>query len=138
MKLNAWVAEKKRQIFEDLRLGHPPRAGEFDQDLLNEARAKGQPQMGTVRFEPNRVMLEFIYSDPASSATVVTVVLAPPQRIVFLPVPGWVIESIWQGDIDGSHHFESDARDLVAEFVAQLEPETNAPLFGPQPAKRRE
>lgn len=83
-------------------------------------------------------MLEFIYSDPASSAMILTVTLEPPERIVFLPVPDWVVESIWQGEVTGSAHFESDAIRLVQAFEQELREEANARWFEPQPPKRRE
>ena len=138
VNLNAWQGEKRRKLFDDLVNGREPSEGSFSLDALKEGRAKGKPQMGSVRYEPDQVVVEFIYSDSTSSATVFTVTLTPPERIVFLPVPSWVIESIWQGEIAGSHHFESDARRLLREFEADLEPEANKKLFGPQPAKRRE
>ena len=57
---------------------------------------------------------------------------------MFLPVPDWVIESIWQGEISGSYHFESDAKALVEAFQAELSAENNPKWFLPQAAKRRE
>src|SRR4051812_29581297 len=73
MNLNAYVAEKRTQIFENLQNGQRPGEGEFLEELLKEGRAKGQPQMGTTRFEPKAIVLEFIYPDPRSSATVLAV-----------------------------------------------------------------
>lgn len=138
MTLNAYAAEKRLQILEDLRAGHPPREGHYDAAALNEARTKGQPQMGTTRFTPDAIHLEFIYPDPLSSALVLTVRLPSPERIVFLPVPSWVVETIWQGDIDGTYHFESEALRLLRDFESELGPEANLKWFGKQLAKRRE
>lgn len=138
MNLNAWLAQKRRGILESLTAGQPPAEGEFSEEVLVEGRVKGAPQMGAVRLEPRRVMLEFIYSDPASSATILTVTLEPPERVVFLPVPDWVVESIWQGEVTGSAHFESDAMRLVQAFEQELREEANARWFEPQPPKRRE
>ncbi len=138
MALSQHASERRSRIFEDLKAGLPPREGEFSEHLLKEGRSKGEPQMGSLRFEPEAILCEFIYPDAQSSSTILTVRLDVPERIVFLPVPSWVIESIWQGDITGSHHFESDAEKLVSEFQAELPPEANLRWFGPQPAKRRE
>jgi hypothetical protein len=139
VNLNAWVAALRRRILDDLVAGRPPSEGAFDEEILKEGRAKGRPpQMGAVTFEPGLVRMEFIFSDALSSATVLTVTAVPPERIVFLPVPEWVIETIWQGEVSGSHHFESDARRLVETFAAELESEANERWFGPQPARRRE
>lgn len=138
MTLNAWVAALRRSIFEDLLAGRPPSTGDFSEETLKEGRAKGSPQMGAVSFEPHLVRMEFIFSDPLSSATVLVVTSLPPERIVFLPVPEWVVESIWQGEVTGSHHFESDANRLIEAFAAGLEPGANERWFGPMPARRRE
>ena len=138
MKLAAFVSEKRRQIFSDLTQGISPSVGIFDASQFREGKAKGQPQMGSVRYEPDSVHFEFIYPSGNSISTVLTIRVDAPDRIVFLPVPNWVVENIWQGDVSGTFHFEPDALQLVEGLKAQLSPEENALLFGPQPAKRRE
>lgn len=138
MTLTQFSSEVKRRIFSELRQGLPPSEGTFDEALLKEGRTKGEPQMGSTTYHPHAIAIEFIFSAAGSAATVLTVTVAAPERIVFLPVPKWVIESIWQGDIDGSYHYESDAHALVEEFKSLLEPTANAALFGPRQATRRE
>lgn len=126
------------RILDELKAGQAPSEGAYDEALLREARAKGAPQMGTTRFEPETIILEFIYPEAHGTTLILAVRIVAPQRIVFLPVPEWVIESIWQGDIDGSYHFESDAERLVEAFRGQLTPEGNKFWFGPRQPKRRE
>ena len=138
MGLNQYAAERRMAIFEELKSGHEPSTGRFDAALLKEGKVKGSPQVGTTRFEPHQIHFEFIYPDPKSTATIVTVTLDAPERIVMLPVPDWVVESIWQGEIAGSFQFDSDAKNLVGKFLAELEPGANDKWFGPQPAKRRD
>jgi hypothetical protein len=138
VKLNAFVAQKKRAIFDELFAGNPPSEGRFDEAVWKDGKAKGQPQMGSTQFAPDSIILEFIFNDPQGSAVLLQVVIDPPQRIVFMPVPEWVVESIWQGEITGSYHFESEAEELLNRFQNLLSPEANAALFGPQMAKRRE
>lgn len=138
MTLNAYAAKLRLSLFDDLKAGRDPSAGEFDSGLLAEARAKGAPQVGTTRYTPDAIWQEFIFSDPSSSAIIVTVRVPAPERIVFLPVPSWVIETIWQGDVDGSFHFASHARELLAELDRETEPQANLKWFGPRPPKRRE
>lgn len=130
MRLNQYVAEKRLAIFDDLKKGLAPREGTYDEHLLADAKVKSQPQLGSTRYEPQAIHIEFIYPDAATSASVLTVSLSSPERIVFMPVPGWVVESIWQGEIDGSYHFESEAMTLLQEFERQLSPERNPELFG--------
>src|SRR5690349_10270634 len=120
MNLNAYAAERRMALFEDLQRGWPPRDAEFDEAVFREGKVKGAPQMGTTRYEPHAIIFEFIYPDPKTTATVLSVRIASPERIVFLPVPEWVIETIWQGDIDGSFHFESEAMKLVGGLQAEL------------------
>ena len=138
MPLNAYVAERRRRIFDALTAGQPPPEGSYDESILAEGRAKGTPQMGATIFKPDALLLEFIYPAEGGASTILTVSLSLPERVVFLPVPPWVVESIWQGEIDGSYHFESDARRLVTAFGEELEPARNAVWFGPRPGKRRE
>lgn len=128
MSLNAYVAARKRALYDELSTGQEPSFGEYDPTLLREARAKGTPQMGSTTLAPDRITVEFIYSDQ-QGALILPIKLQPPERIVFLPTPEWVVESIWQGEIDGSYHFESDAVVLVENFLSSLEPEANAALF---------
>jgi hypothetical protein len=138
MSLNQYAAARRLAIFEDLRAGLEPRDGRFDAAVLKEARAKGSPQMGTTLYSPTEIAFEFIYPDPVSTATILTVHLDVPERIVFLPVPSWVVENIWQGDISGTYQFESDALSMLEDFRGELTPEGNLKWFGKQPAKRRE
>ena len=125
-------------LFDDLLHGRDPSAGEYSFETLKEAKSKGKPQMGTTRFEPDCVVLEFIYPDQLTTATVLSVKLKAPERILFMPVPGWVVESIWQGEIDGSYHFESEAATLLADYARMLEAESNGQWFGPRQPTRRE
>ncbi len=139
MSLNEFAANLKREIFQELESGHEPSQGRFDAAHLAECRSKGEPQVGKTRLEPQLITFEYLFPDPTGGAALIfTVEVDAPERIVFLPVPDWVVETIWQGEIAGTHHFESDARKLVEAFQAQLEPEANKELFGPQPPKRRE
>ncbi len=138
MTLAEFVSDRRRRIFDDLVRGADPSEGRYSATALKEGRVKGAPQLGSVHFEPHEIVLEFIYPDRSSVATVLAVRLDSPERIVFMPVPGWVIESIWQGEIDGSFHFEADARRLVAEFEAELAEGGNAHWFGRRHPKRRE
>lgn len=138
MTLNAYSAAKKIALFEDLKKGLPPSEGVYDEVVLKEAKAKGDPQVGATKYEPNVIQIEFIYPDPKSTSTILVVKLTPPERIVFLPVPTWVVESIWQGEISGTYHFESEAKRLYNEFGLELEADANQKWFGPQMAKRRE
>lgn len=138
ISLNAFVAEKRSKIFSELQADLPPTEGEYSEEALREAKVKGKPQMGTTRFEPDAVVLEFIYPERSNSTAVFSVRLSVPERILFMPVPNWVVESIWQGEIDGSYHFESEAATLLAAFTDMLGAEANGKWFGPRQPKRRE
>ena len=138
MSLNTYVAEKRLALFDVLRAGREPLEGSYDRAVLAEAKLKGAPQMGATRYTPHTMAIEFIYPDTLGAATLLTITLEAPERIVFLPVPEWVIETIWQGEIDGSYQFESDAHVLFEALLDDLTPENNAHWFGPRVAKRRE
>ena len=138
MNLGEWSAHTKRSIFADLEAGLEPQTGDFDQGILKDARSKSTPQMGTTVYMPEVVRFEFLYNDPNSSTIIFSVTVRPPERVVYLPVPSWVVESIWQGEVDGSYHFESDARRLLDEFALSLEPANNKALFGKKQPIHRE
>ena len=138
MTLSEYVATKKKEIYDDLLQGRDPAEGEFDAAALAELRSRGEPQMGSTVLEPENIRFEFIFPQIDGSAELLAVELTPPERIVFMPVPAWVVETIWQGDVDGSHHFQSDAKRLVEELSASLEPLSNKKLFGRQLPRRRE
>lgn len=129
-RLSVVSAQQKRELFDALRRGEMPPFGEFDEGVWRDAKEKGEVQMGTTVFEPNQISYEFIYPG-GEGALVLRVTVQPPERIVYMPIPRWVVDSIWQGEINGSPVFESEAREMVAEFVASLEPEANRPLFAP-------
>jgi hypothetical protein len=138
MNLNAYAAEKRLAIFEGLKQGLPPCEGEYDESVFKEGKVKGQPQMSTTRYEPHALTFEFIYPDSNSSASVLSVKIPSPERIVFMPVPDWVVETIWQGEIDGSYHFESEANQLLGRLKNEMGAEDNLKWFGKRQAKRRE
>lgn len=129
MNLTEFVAENKRQVYEDLVSGRAPRAGKYDKTRLAQLRAKGAPQMGTTEFEPDSIHLEFIYMSEGVSEGVLSIELQPPERIVFMPVPKWVVEEVWQGEVGGSYHFESDAEKLLEQFSKLLSKSDNKEHF---------
>lgn len=138
MPLNTFVSELRRTVFEEISTGQDPSVGAFSRDLLAQGRVNGRPQMGSVTFTPSHIHLEFIFSNPTTSAVIFVVQVPSPERVVFMPVPEWVIENIWQGDIDGTYHFESEANALVKQFAKSMEPESNKQWFERRAAKRRE
>ena len=137
MTLSAYSAEKRTRVFDALSNGQPPPEGEFSEAVFKDGKDKSKPQMGATRYEPNSIVFEFIYTDTLGAPILLSVRLDAPERIVFMPVPAWVVESIWQGEVTGSYHFESDAKRLVKEFQSILEPDLNAESFGVKPAVGR-
>lgn len=130
MKLNSFAAEKRMAIFHELTRGERPSIGAFSEAIFLDAKDKAEPQIGATRFESHQIVFEFIYPAKAGAAILLEVALETPERVVFMPVPEWVLESIWQGEIDGSYHFESDCNALMERFAARLEPEANQLEFG--------
>lgn len=127
--LSTYVASKKREIFDRLRRGESPGEGVFDASVMAAAKDLGAPQMGTTVYAPRSIQIEFIYHDPLSSNLVLKVVLDAPERIVFLPVPEWVHQTIWQGEVDGTFRFESEARRLLGAFEGELGESENLKWF---------
>lgn len=130
MTLSEFVYQQRNHVFEALQKGILPTLGEIDADRWATCKVLGPPQLGPTRYEPNSIVIEFLYPASTGKVEVLSVRIDAPERIVFLAVPDWVIESIWQGEIAGSYEFESRARALVAAFVNGLEAEANAANFG--------
>ncbi|MDQ2985870.1 MAG: hypothetical protein M3R13_04005 [Armatimonadota bacterium] len=138
MTLNEWAVAKKTEIFGRLGLGQPPPEGTYEASVFRDGLVKGKPQMGATTFTPSAAHFEYIFPDSTSTSTVLDVCVEAPERIVFLPVPEWVVEEIWQGDVSGTPHFESEATAMLERFRGELEAGANEKHFGPQPPKRRE
>lgn len=136
--LNQFIAQTKRTIYDDLTAGRNPGQGAFDSAQLEQGRTLGEPRMGTTTLTPDTVTHEFLFGEGGATPLVFTVHILAPERIVFLPVPAWVIETIWQGEIAGSYVFASEAESHLANFQGLLVAEANAQYFGPERAKRRE
>ncbi len=136
MTLSEWSARTKRALFDDLYNGREPSIGAFDSHLLQEAKIKGLPQMGATEFGPESARFEFVYAG-GTGTVVVSVHVDAPERIVFMPVPDWVVETVWQGEVSGSCHFEAEAAQLVQRFQRLLEPEVNRAQFQPRQATGR-
>ncbi len=128
--LRTFAAKHRLAIFERLKSGLEPEGCVFDRAAFQGALTKGAPQLGSTVYRPHEVRFEFIYSDPSGGTMVLVVSVVPPERIVALPVPSWVIENVWQGEVHGSYAFETEALSLLEAFRASLEPEANAELFG--------
>ncbi len=137
MTLNEYAANLRKQILEDLRAGKPPSVGSFSLEVLKAGLASGAPQMGTTRYEPQEICLEFIFAGQPANSTVFEVQVSSPERIVWMPVPAWVIEQVWEGEVTGSFHFESTAKEMVEDVVSSLQPEANMVGFGVTQPKRR-
>jgi hypothetical protein len=138
MTLSQFAAQTRLRIFEDLREGRAPSVGTYSEVDLEEGRKKEAPQMGATVYKPDHIRCEFVFPDISTSATVLSVHVPTPERVVFLPVPEWVVESIWQGEISGTFHFESHAKELLAKLAAELGEQENLKWFEKQQAKRRE
>lgn len=132
MTLNEFLAQTKGEIFQDIKAGGSLRLGEYDEARLADLRSKGEPQIGTAVLQPRMVSFEFLFRMPDGQTQVFSVDVEPKERIVFMPVPEWVIESVWQGEVLGSHHFESDATQLVSKYQSLLEERENALHFDEQ------
>lgn len=138
MNLNEYSAKKRREILDDLLAEREPSEGEWSREVLAEARKIGRPKMGPILYEPWAMSLQFPFAGQGTEAIVFTVRLNAPHRIVHLPVPSWVVENVWQGDVAGSFHFEPDALALVEEFRAELSEERNPAFFAARMKQGRE
>lgn len=139
MTLREFVSEQMNLIFDALKRGQSPPVGTYEAESLRECQRRSQVRTGVTRFLPDSALFEFIFNDPSLGPAVLTVKVAAPEPIVYMPVPGWVIEDVWQGDVTGSFRFHSEAVQLIEVFQNELRAENNQKYFEDrQPPKRRE
>lgn len=129
MTLREFVRDQIQTIFEALKAGGAPPIGEYDPTQLKECQRRAYPQVGATNFQPDAVILEFIYQDPSLGPAVLSVRVPAPEPIVYMPVPDWVIEDVWQGDVTGSFRFLSEAERLLTAFRDQVFTEQNRAYF---------
>lgn len=129
MLLSQFIAQKRRKIFEDLLQGGVPSEGIYSDVILNMGRSKGAPRMGGVIYQPTKIGFEYVFTDSNGGAEILVVELDAPERIVFLPVPEWVVESVWQGEVSGAFHFEKDVIEYMYRLKEQIAPRENAKYF---------
>jgi hypothetical protein len=120
MNLAAFSSEKRKLIFQELLEGHSPPIGVFNEEIFKEGKDKGKPQMGATRYEAEAIVFEFIYPNPNGAPILLSVKLGTPERIVHMPVPEWVVESVWQGEVSGSYRFQSEAEEMLEAFRSSL------------------
>ena len=138
MTLNEFVAQQKRRCYDDVVRGVAPDDARCDEARLKDLHEKGRATMGATGLRPEKVVFEFIFSLESGESEVLVVEVDPPERIVCLPVPEWVVESIWQGEVQGSFHFESHAKELIERFIEVTKAPQDAKWFEPLKPKRRE
>lgn len=136
--LGEYVAAARLRAFEALRQKLLPPEGDFDVRMWQEFVDRPAIQMGTTRYEPSKVIIEFVAHRPPDPAAILAVTLTPPEPIIYMPVPEWVIENVWKGEVNGTYCFQSEASLRFARFADKLKPETNKKYFGSKPAVGRE
>lgn len=129
MTLREFVRDQIQTIFDALRAGNPPPVGEYDPAQLRECQRRANLQVGATNFLPDAIGLEFIYQDTSLGPAVLSVRVPAPEPIVYMPVPDWVIEDVWQGDVTGSFRFLSEAERLLEAFREQVFTDRNRAYF---------
>ncbi|MCX7924253.1 MAG: hypothetical protein N2554_00400 [Fimbriimonadales bacterium] len=129
MTLREFVRDQIQLVFDALKAGSAPPVGEYDAAQLKECQRRATPQVGTARFLPDAIVLEFIFQDASLGPAVLSVRVPAPEPIVYMPVPDWVIEDVWQGDVTGSFRFLSEAERLLTAFREQVFTERNRVFF---------
>jgi len=133
MTLREFVREQIQQIYEALRQGQAPPIGEYDPATLKECMRRATVQIGTTHYHPDSILLEFIFTEPSQGPAILTVRVPAPEPIVYMPVPDWVIEDVWQGEVTGTYRFASEAQVLLKKLHNQIFSETNILYFEERP-----
>ena len=112
-----WAVGRRRTLLETLKAGKRPDDATFDAGAVEAALAKGVPREGAIRFLPDAAIVE------------VHVAFAGSAPAIWMAVPDWVVENVWQGEVTGRHLFESQARAALDRVAAGILPEPNAAAF---------
>lgn len=137
MTLREFVRTQIQTIFDALKAGGAPPIGEYNLAQLKECQRRATPQVGATNFQPDALLLEFIFQDASLGPAVLSVRVPAPEPIVYMPVPDWVIEDVWQGDVTGSFRFLSEAERLLEAFREQVFTERNRVYFGKSDLPKR-
>ncbi len=129
MILREFIRENLKTLYEALQKRQNPPAGTYDAETLRECFRRTQVQTGTTHYFPDRVVFEFIFTEPSLGPAVLSITVPTPEPIVYMPVPDWVVEDVWQGDVTGSFRFRSEAEQLIEQFRTQLFSEQNLAYF---------
>lgn len=128
MTLGQFIADCKIRLLAELESRVEPSFGTYDVHQWPGSSRVKQVQIGSATPFPHNVEFEFILTLEEGSE-VFTISVPAPERIVYMPVPEWVLISVWQGEVSGSYHFESDATRMTDRYVALLTSGTNESEF---------
>lgn len=137
--LREFTNATRKQILDALQRKQAPPIGHFDQKTFEEAMQMREVQMGSARYTPRSVVLEFIFlHDNPGAPLILCVEVDTPEPVVFMPVPDWVQQDVWQGEVKGTFRLRSEAERLMEAFRHHVLEEENLHYFEDRPAPRRE
>ncbi|MCS6949110.1 MAG: hypothetical protein NZ520_01480 [bacterium] len=139
MTLREFTNAARKQILEALQHKQPPPIGHFDRKAFEEAMQMREVQMGSAHYTPRSVVLEFVFwHDTPGAPLILSVEVETPEPVVFLPVPDWVQQDVWQGEVKGTFRLRSEAEQMLETFRRHVLEGENLHYFEERPAPRRE
>ncbi len=139
MTLREFTNTTRKQVFEALRHRMPPPIGHFDRKTFEEAVQMREVQMGGAHYTPHSVVLEFVFlHDNPGAPLILSVEVETPEPVVFMPVPDWVQEDVWQGEVKGTFRLRSEAERMLNAFRHHVLECENLHYFEERPVPRRE
>ncbi|MGQ9881576.1 MAG: hypothetical protein ACUVSV_12050 [Armatimonadota bacterium] len=139
MTLREFVNATRKQVLDALLHKQPPPIGHFDPKRFEEAVQMREVQMGGTRYTPHSVILEFVFlHDNPGAPLILCVEVDTPEPVVFMPVPEWVQEDVWQGEVKGTFRFRSEAEQLIGSFRHHVLECDNPHYFEERPTPRPE
>ena len=139
MTLREFTHTTRKQILDALQHKKAPPIGHFDRKVFEEAVQLREVQLGSAHYTPHSVILEFIFlRDQPGTPLILSVEVDTPEPVVFMPVPEWVQEDVWQGEVKGTFRLRSEAERLMEAFRHHVLEEENRHYFEQRSAPRRE
>lgn len=139
MTLREFTNASRKQILHALQHKQAPPFGHYDRKTFEEAVQMREVQMGSAHYTPHSVILEFIFlHDNPGAPLILSVEVDTPEPVVFMPVPDWVQQDVWQGEVKGTFRLRSEAGQMIEAFRQHTLEEQNLHYFEERPISRRE
>ena len=129
MRLNEFLAVEKRRAFEAVLTGSKPVGMRCDEGRLKALFEKGKPTMGTTVLNADQISFEFVFTLDDGQTEVLSIVLDPPERIVYMPVPEWVVENLLKNALENRPRSFASSRNAYRPASRSVDTKSSSRVY---------